>query len=54
MFWENTGQWKSQYTPAINTYIGSADDGGDDPQIGYAPYDFDPSRNRVSQDLPSI
>ena len=41
MFWENTGDWKSQYTPAINTYIGSADDGGDDPQIGYAPYDFD-------------
>ena len=41
MFWENTGTWKSQYTPAVNTYIGSANDGGDDPQIGYAAYDFD-------------
>jgi len=49
MFWENTGQWGSQYTPAINTYIGSAHDGGDDPQIGYAPYDFDTRQNRNLQ-----
>ena len=40
MFWENTGQWGSQYTPDTWTYIGSADDGAGDPQIGYAPYDF--------------
>eukprot|EP00435_Cladocopium_sp_Y103_P073795 s7_g45.t1 len=49
MFWENTGQWKSQYTPATNTYIGSADDGGDDPQIGYAPYDFAPCQRLPDQ-----
>ena len=46
MFWENTESWGSQYTPAVNTYIGSADDGGADPQIGYAPYDFDTRQNR--------
>lgn len=40
MFWENTESWKSQYTPATNSYIGSAYDGGEDPQVGYAPYDF--------------
>ena len=40
MFWENTGQWTSQYTPDIDSYIGSADDGGADPQVGYAAYDF--------------
>ena len=49
MFWENTGQWTSQYTPATKTYIGSADDGGDDPQIGYAPYDFDPRPKKHPQ-----
>ena len=46
MFWQNTESWGSRYTPAVNTYIGSADDGGDDPQIGYAPYDFDTRQNR--------
>ena len=49
MFWQNTESWGSQYTPAINTYIGSAHDGGDDPQIGYAPYDFDTRQNRNLQ-----
>lgn len=49
MFWENTGQWGSQYTPAVNTYIGSADDGVGDPQIGYAPYDFVSWQNRLNR-----
>jgi len=40
MFWENTESWKSQYTPATKSYIGSPYDGGEDPQVGYAPYDF--------------
>ncbi|CAK9056801.1 Tolloid-like protein 2 (Metalloprotease xolloid) (Xenopus tolloid) [Durusdinium trenchii] len=41
MFWQNTGKWASQYDPNVDSYIGSADDGGDDPQIGYAAYDFE-------------
>eukprot|EP00438_Fugacium_kawagutii_P024982 Skav225724 [mRNA] locus=scaffold611:27549:37574:+ [translate_table: standard] len=42
MFWENSGdKWSSQYTPSIKSYIGSADDGNNDPQVGYAEYDFE-------------
>ena len=41
MFWENTGTWASQYTPAEKSYIGSADDGAGDVQVGYAAYDFE-------------
>ena len=40
MFWENTESWASQYTPDWKTYVGSPDDGDNDPQVGYAPYDF--------------
>eukprot|EP00438_Fugacium_kawagutii_P024985 Skav225727 [mRNA] locus=scaffold611:63986:72261:+ [translate_table: standard] len=42
MFWENSGdKWSSQYTPSVKSYIGSADDGNNDPQVGYAEYDFE-------------
>ena len=41
MFWQNTGEWESQYEPEVDSYIGSGNDGGDDPQIGYAAYDFE-------------
>lgn len=48
VFWENVdSSWKSQYEPREAVYTGSQDDTlahlavGTDPQVGYAPYDFD-------------
>jgi len=42
MFWNNIpSRWTPQYTPDSNSYIGSANDGKDDPHHGYAPYDFE-------------
>ena len=45
MYWENVdSRWVSQYLPSERTYIGSADDGGADPQIGHAAYDYESCR----------
>ena len=50
MYWENVdSQWVSQYLPSEKTYIGSADDGGADPQIGHANYDYEPGPNTTTQ-----
>ena len=39
--WENIGaKWVPQYLPSMSTYVGSADDGDQDPFVGYAPYDY--------------
>jgi hypothetical protein len=41
LFWGNIAPtWIPQYTPDASSYIGSADDGAGDVQVGYAPYDF--------------
>eukprot|EP00408_Alexandrium_pacificum_P057330 CAMPEP_0171171402 /NCGR_PEP_ID=MMETSP0790-20130122/9199_1 /TAXON_ID=2925 /ORGANISM="Alexandrium catenella, Strain OF101" /LENGTH=713 /DNA_ID=CAMNT_0011636255 /DNA_START=45 /DNA_END=2183 /DNA_ORIENTATION=+ len=41
MFWANVpASWVPQYLPDDSTYIGSADDGPNDPHTGYADYDF--------------
>jgi hypothetical protein len=39
--WDNISpSWKSQYAGKPNEYMGSSDQGTDDPHAGYAPYDF--------------
>lgn len=41
MHWQNIpGEWRPQYVPGYTTYVGSANDGPGDPEVGYAPYDF--------------
>jgi len=41
MYWHNIdSRWTPQYLPDMWSYVGSANDGADDPQVGYAPYDF--------------
>ncbi|CAE7247273.1 unnamed protein product [Symbiodinium pilosum] len=41
MHWDNIdANWKSQYLPDTKSYIGSTNQGADDPFSGYAPYDY--------------
>eukprot|EP00439_Symbiodinium_sp_Y106_P075740 s176_g15.t1 len=41
MHWQNIDAgWLSQYTPDYKSYIGSTNQGADDPFSGYAPYDY--------------
>ncbi|CAL1152786.1 unnamed protein product, partial [Cladocopium goreaui] len=42
VFWDNiASNWQSQYLPEEDVYTGSKNDGSGDPQVGYAPYDFE-------------
>ncbi|CAJ1378447.1 unnamed protein product, partial [Effrenium voratum] len=41
MHWQNiASNWVSQYLPDSASYIGSSNQGADDPFSGYAPYDY--------------